>query len=129
MNTIKLKQLRPTASVASKGSYDAACWDIYAPESAWISAGATVFVPTGWAMQIPKEFCVKIYARSGLAKHGITLANSVSVVDSNYRGEVVVALVNSKNVSYQIKGGDRIAQFMLERVEPTALMVVSELDE
>lgn len=130
MNTLQLKQLRPTATVPIKGSYDAACWDIYAAEGAWLSAGAAVRVPTGWAMQIPKGHCVKIYARSGLAsEHGITLANGVGVIDADYRGEVLVALVNTSNASYQIKVGERIAQFMLERVEPTALMVVSELDD
>lgn len=129
MNTIQLKQLRPTAIVSTKGSYDAACWDIYAPEPAWLSAGTTVLIPMGWAMKIPRGFCVKIYARSGLASKGIHLANGVGVIDCDYRGEVVVALTNDKNASYQIATGDRIAQFMLERVEPTALMVVSELDE
>jgi dUTP pyrophosphatase len=130
MNTIQLKQLRPTAAVSTKGSYDAACWDIYAAEPAWLSAGTTVLVPTGWAMKIPRGFCVKIYARSGLAtKHGIRLANGVGIVDADYRGEVMVALANDTNASYQIAAGDRIAQFMLERVEPTALMVVSELDD
>jgi dUTP pyrophosphatase len=80
-------------------------------------------------MQIPKGYCVKLYARSGLAtKHGVRLVNGVGIIDSDYRGEVMVALVNASTLSYQVKAGDRIAQFMLERVEPTALMVVSELD-
>jgi dUTP pyrophosphatase len=129
MNTIQLKQLRPTATVSTRGSYDAACWDVYAAEPAWISAGGSALVPTGWAMQIPKGYCVKLYARSGLAtKHGVRLVNGVGIIDSDYRGEVMVALVNASTLSYQVKAGDRIAQFMLERVEPTALMVVSELD-
>jgi dUTP pyrophosphatase len=129
MNTIQLKQLRPTATVSTRGSYDAACWDVYAAEPAWISAGGSALVPTGWAMQIPRGFCVKIYSRSGLAaKHGIRLVNGVGIIDSDYRGEVMVALSNASTLSYQIKAGDRIAQFMLVRVEPTALMVVSELD-
>ena len=129
MNTIQLKQVRPTATVSTRGSYDAACWDVYAAEPAWISAGGSALVPTGWAMQIPRGFCVKIYSRSGLAtKHGIRLVNGVGIIDSDYRGEVMVALSNASTLSYQVKAGDRIAQFMLERVEPTALMVVSELD-
>ncbi len=129
MNTIQLKQVRPTATVSTRGSYDAACWDVYAAEPAWISAGGSALVPTGWAMQIPKGYCVKLYARSGLAtKHGVRLVNGVGIIDSDYRGEVMVALVNASTLSYQVKAGDRIAQFMLERVEPTALMVVSELD-
>lgn len=129
MNIIKLKQLNKLAKVPTRGSYDAACWDLYAAEAVWLSAGATVRVPTGWAMQIPRGYCVKIYAVYEFAsEHGITLANAVGVVDADYRGEVLVALVNTSNASYQIKAGERIAQFMLERVEPSSLMVVSELD-
>lgn len=130
VNIIKLKQLNPLGIVPTRGSADAAGWDLYAAHEAWISAGDTSLVATGWAMQIPQGYCVKIYARSGLAsRNGIRPANCVGIIDADYRGEILVALHNDGPESYTVRAGDRIAQFMLERVEPCALMVVSELDD
>lgn len=129
MKTIQLKQLHPAALVPTQATRHSACWDLYALEDTWITGGGVALVRTGWAMQIPDGHCVKIYPRSGLStKHGIRLANCVGVIDADYRGEILVALHNDSNTSYDVKAGDRVAQFMLEVVVPSALTVVEELD-
>lgn len=88
-----------------------------AAESRWSCAK----VPTGLAMAIPEGYVGLIFARSGLAtKHGLTPANCVGVIDSDYRGEIVVALVNLGGADYVIQPGERIAQMVIVPcVQPT----------
>ena len=79
-----------------------------------INAGETVFAGTGLALEIPEGYVALIFARSGLAsKQGLAPANKVGVVDSDYRGEVKVALFNHSSESRQIKQGERIAQMVV----------------
>ena len=96
-----------------------------------IAAGGRTIIPTGIAIALPSaEYVALICARSGLAsKFGITMANGVGVIDSDYRGELKVALHNSSNVDYTIHDGDRIAQLMVLPVVQPALQFVEELDE
>ena len=86
-------------------------------------------VPTGIAISLPSEkYGAFIFARSGLAsKHGITLANCVGVVDSDYTGEIKVALVNLSNNEYTIENGERIAQMVIMEVNQANFTVVDEL--
>ena len=90
-----------------------------------------VLVPTGIAISLPSaDYGAFIFARSGLAsKHGITLANCVGVVDSDYRGEIKVALVNLSNEEYILKNGERVAQMVIMEVSKAKFNVVSELKE
>lgn len=96
-----------------------------------IAAGGRTIIPTGIAIALPSaEYVALICARSGLAsKFGITMANGVGVIDSDYRGELKVALHNSSDVDYTIRDGDRIAQLMVLPVVQPALQFVEELDE
>lgn len=87
-------------------------------------------IPTGLFMEIPKGFEGQIRGRSGLAlNYGITLANGVGTIDSDYRGEIKIILINLGNENYTIKNGDRIAQFILARYEKIIFNEVKELKE
>ena len=86
-------------------------------------------VPTGLFMELPEGFEAQIRPRSGLAlKHGISLPNSPATIDSDYRGEIKVALINLSNETFTIKSGDRIAQMIIAQHERADWQLVSELD-
>ncbi len=105
--------------------------DLLAREDALIPCGGgRVLVPTGLAVAIPRGYAGFVLPRSGLAlKHGISAANSPGLIDSGYRGELKVIVLNTDSSSdYQIKRGDRIAQFVIQRVEEVAWVEVDELD-
>ncbi|MDD6147047.1 MAG: dUTP diphosphatase [Oscillospiraceae bacterium] len=113
---VKIKKLRDTAVVPSYGSACAAGADLYAAPQApvEIGAGETALIPTGLAMELPEGYAGLIYARSGLAsKKGLAPANKVGVIDSDYRGEVLVALHNHGKVSQTVEPGERIAQLII----------------
>lgn len=120
----------PAPSFATAGS---AAMDLRACiDEAWvIPAGGRAIVPTGLAIALPSaSYVALICARSGLAaKSGITMANGVGVIDSDYRGELRVALFNSSQEDYTIRDGDRIAQLMVLPVVQPALQWVDALDE
>ena len=90
----------------------------------------SAMVPTGIAIQLPgSEYVALVYARSGLAvKHGVTLSNCVGVIDSNYRGEIKVGLVNLSGKAYTIEPGERIAQLVITPVTQANIQLVDELD-
>nr|WP_300004547.1 dUTP diphosphatase [Tissierella sp.] len=89
-----------------------------------------VLVPTGLFMSIPKGYEGQIRGRSGLAlKNGISLANGIGTIDSDYRGEIKVILVNLSNQRYIINAGDRIAQFVLSKYERIDFEITDNLDE
>lgn len=116
---VKIKKLSNAATIPTLGSTGAAGCDLYANltsdgGSVTIAPGATYLVKTGVAMEIPKNYAGFIYARSGLAsKRGLRPANCVGVVDSDYRGEVMVALHNDSQSEQTINHGERIAQMVL----------------
>lgn len=117
MNKMKLriKKLDERATIPSYGSEFSAGADLYAlcHEPMVIESGATAFVHTGISLEIPEGLVGLIYARSGLAcKSGLAPANKVGVIDSDYRGEIVVALHNHGDTSRTISHGDRIAQIV-----------------
>ncbi|MDR7856218.1 dUTP diphosphatase [Tissierella sp.] len=88
-----------------------------------------VLVPTGLYISIPEGYEVQIRGRSGLAlKHGITLANGIGTIDSDYRGEIGVILVNLSNEPYIINRADRIAQMVFIKYEKVELIEVDDLD-
>ena len=87
-------------------------------------------IPTGIYLSIPKGYEAQIRGRSGLAlKHGITLANGIGTIDSDYRGEIGVILVNLGKEAYTVKEGDRIAQMVFIKYEIANFIEVEELDE
>lgn len=111
---MRIKLWTPTATVPTQGSPDSAGWDLYADETVTIPAGETRLIHTGITIELPPTVWAGIYARSGLAsKQGLRPANCVGVIDSDYRGEWMVAMHNDSNESRVIFMGDRIAQFVL----------------
>lgn len=107
----------------------AACFDLQAAASIRILAGETTLIPTGLAFQIPEGYKLDIYSRSGLSiKHDLALANGTGIIDSDYRGEVMVALYNRADRPRFIERGDRIAQAMLVPVPKVHLIQVDELE-
>jgi dUTP pyrophosphatase len=90
--------------------------------------GARGLVPTGLSIELPPGYEAQIRPRSGLAlKHGVTLLNSPGTIDADYRGEVMVLLVNHGAEPFTVRRGDRIAQLIVASVEHVAIVEVSEL--
>lgn len=118
MNKVKLyfKKLTPKAQTPHYGTEFAAGADLYAcmEEPLVIRAGNTEFVHTGLSMEIPAGLVGLVYARSGLAcKKGLAPANKVGVIDSDYRGEIMVALYNHSSEDITIEHGERVAQLVI----------------
>lgn len=124
---VYIKKTDKNAIVPSHGSDEAAGYDIHALGDHVVKAGETVMIPTGLCMAVPGGYFGAIYARSGLAaKQGLRPANCVGVVDSDYRGEVKVALHNDSSEDREVKHGDRIAQLV---VTPYLYCTFGEADE
>ena len=117
----------PLPSYASNG---AAGMDVIAAEDVSIAPGARHAVATGLALAIPGGYEIQVRPRSGLAlKHGITVPNTPGTIDSDYRGELKVILINHGTEAFAIRRGDRIAQLVLAPVVQAAFEEVGELDE
>lgn len=87
-------------------------------------------IPTGLFVQLPEGYEGQVRARSGLAiKHGIGLVNSIGTIDSDYRGELKIPVINFGNESFTINNGDRIAQLVIASYERVVPIMVSDLDE
>ena len=116
---VAVKKLREHAIMPTYGSTEAAGADLYAclDGPAVIAPGKTVLIPTGLAMELPRGYAGLVYARSGLAcKQDLAPANKVGVIDSDYRGEFLVALHNHGCEERVIEHGDRIAQLVITPV-------------
>ena len=96
-----------------------------------IRAGERTVVPTGLAMALPSaDYVALLFARSGLGiRKGVCLSNGVGVIDSDYRGEIGVGLVNLSQEAYTVQPGDRIAQLMVVPVERPTVSLVEDLDD
>lgn len=132
MNPVKVKKLHEKAILPTYGSMEAAGADLYAclEESVVIGPRETQFIPTGLAMEIPLGCAGLIYARSGLAcKKGLAPANKVGVVDSDYRGEFMVALHNHGTEPQTVCHGDRIAQLLITPVYTPGFCEVESLSD
>ncbi|MBP3674319.1 MAG: dUTP diphosphatase [Oscillospiraceae bacterium] len=132
MNTIRVKKLRENAVLPTYGTAEAAGADLYAclEQPMTIAPGETVFIPTGLAMEVPQGCAGLVYARSGLAsKRGLAPANKVGVIDSDYRGEVTVALHNHGKETQTIASGERIAQLLITPVLQPAYEEAEELSD
>ena len=132
MEKIAVKILREGAKLPTYGSCEAAGADLYAclETELIIQPGQTAFIPTGFAMAVPKGCAGLIYARSGMAcKRGLAPANKVGVIDSDYRGEIVVALHNHGTQPQCVSHGERIAQLVITPVLQPAYEQVEELSD
>ena len=132
MEPIRVKKLKANAILPTYGSAEAAGADLYAclEEPVQIKPGASVFIPTGLAMEVPKGCAGLIYARSGLAcKRSLAPANKVGVVDSDYRGEFMIVLHNHGTEIQTISHGERIAQLVITPVLTPAYEEVTDLSD
>ncbi len=128
---LKIKKLDQNATVPVYSSEFAAGADLYACEDVTvvIPAGKTVLVHTGIAMAIPEGYVGLVFARSGLAtKRGLAPANKVGVIDSDYRGEIMVALHNHSDEDKEIESGERIAQIAFVPFMSAKFELADELD-
>ena len=134
---LKIKALSPKIGAEIPAPFYAtpgsAAMDLHAcmDEAVTIPAGGRKVIPTGIAIALPgPEYVALVFARSGLGiKHGIAPANCVGVIDSDYRGEIMVGLQNSGAADYTVQPGDRIAQLMITPVIQATLTMVEELDD
>lgn len=102
----------------------------YLEEPVTIAPGKRALIPTGLFMEIPEGYEVQIRARSGLAvKHGIGLTNGIGTIDSDYRGEIKVSLINWGEEDFTVNNGDRIAQIVVAKYERAQLVQAEELSE
>lgn len=132
METIAVKKLRAGAKMPTFGSEEAAGADLYAclDEEVTVAPGQTVFIPTGLAMALPKDYVGLVYARSGLAcKQDLAPANKVGVIDSDYRGEFMIALHNHGKETRTVHHGDRVAQLVITPVLRPLYREEDSLDE
>ena len=132
---VKIKLLRADAQIPVYQTPGSAACDLSAclDEPVTLLPGQSALIPTGIALAPEAEdepVAALIYARSGLAiKHGIALQNSVGVIDSDYRGEIKVGLINLSGEPYTLTHGERIAQMIFTPVRRGVFTEVSELDE
>ena len=128
---VAVQRLDPDLPLPATAHNGDAGVDLYARENALIPAkGGRILMPTGLAIAIPLGFAGFVVPRSGLAlKHGITLVNTPGIIDSGYRGELKVVMINTDpTVDYLVTRGDRIAQILIQRIETIDWNVVDNLD-
>jgi dUTP pyrophosphatase len=129
MITLKVKKIHPKAIVPKKATEGSACFDLFSCERAVIYNSFHRF-RTGLIFEIPKGYHVEIYPRSGMASKGIILPNSPGIVDSDYRGEIVVMLYGLFQRSHEIvEVGNRIAQCRLVKNEQIEFKVSTKLSD
>lgn len=129
---VAIKKLSENAKIPTYGSAFAAGADLYAllDEDKVIKPGETVLIGTGIAIEIPEGYAGFIYARSGLAsKKGLAPANKVGVVDSDYRGEIMVALHNHSKTEAVVSPGERVAQMVIAPYLTVEFVLEEELSE
>ena len=130
---VKIRRVREDAVLPTRGSNGAAGYDLYAclPEPVAIAPGSLCKIPTGVAIALPDRCTVGlVFARSGLGvNHGIAPANAVGVIDSDYRGEILVGLCNTGSEPYVLSPGERFAQLVVMPVCDVTLKETDDLGE
>ena len=129
--SVAVQRLDPDLPLPATAHNGDAGVDLHARENAMIPAkGGRILMPTGLAIAIPLGFAGFVVPRSGLAlKHGITLVNTPGIIDSGYRGELKVVMINTDpSVDYLVTRGDRIAQLLIQRIETIDWNEVDSLD-
>lgn len=132
--TVKVKRLRPHSANPLPGymTSHAAGMDLYAEltEEIAIAPGEWVLVPTGIAIELPDGYEAQIRPRSGLAiRHGISLVNSPGTIDTDYRGEIGVIVINHGREPFAVRNGERIAQIVFAPFARATLIEVAELED
>lgn len=126
---VKVKILNQDAKLPQYQTEEAAGFDLHSVDEKTIKAGERDVVKTGLAVALPKGYELQVRPRSGLAlKNGITVLNTPGTVDSDYRGELMVILLNTSKEDFVIKKGDRIAQAVIKEILQADFSVVEEPD-
>lgn len=126
---MKIKKTSPTAVIPTRATEQSAGYDLYAdlPYAIAILPHTTAKIDTGIAIELPEKTFGGVYARSGLAtKRGLRPSNCVGVIDSDYRGSVIVALHNDSDIIETVSPGERIAQLI---ISPYLVVDLEEVDE
>jgi dUTP pyrophosphatase len=126
---VAIRRLRPDAHVPSQAYDGDAGLDLAACESLVLQPGARAVIPTGLAVEIPEGYAGFVQPRSGLAaRHGIGVVNSPGLIDSGYRGEIRVVLINTdREIPFVVEPGMRVAQLVIAPVASVRLVEVEEL--
>ena len=126
--TVHLQPLDPSLAVPTKSRPGDAAIDLPARSAGSIEPGARALVPTGFAIAVPEGACALVLARSGLAlNHGVTVLNGPGLIDSGYRGELKIILVNHGDRRFDYERGQRIAQLLVLMVADLCLINSAEL--
>ena len=123
---VKFKKLHQNSKLPTKGSEQAAAYDLYACETVYIPSGKMAVVGTGLAIELPPNHKGEVYSRSGLASQGVFVPNSPGKIDPDYRGELKVILYNTREELVGIETGERIAQL---EVNPFYTIEFEEVEE
>jgi len=127
---LKIKKLHNDAIIPAYQSELAAGFDLHAIEDYVLKKGERKLIKTGLAFEIEPDYEVQIRPRSGLAfKYGITVLNSPGTIDADYRGEIMVLLINLGKEDFEIKKGERIAQAVISPVIQAEFVEVDELSD
>jgi dUTP pyrophosphatase len=128
---VEFRFLTETARAPEQAHEHDAGYDLFASETCRLEPGERASVGTGIAVAIPEGYAGLVLPRSGLAaRHGIALVNAPGLIDSSYRGEVRILLLNTdRSTAYEIEPGDRIAQLLVTRVEPAEFVESGTLSE
>lgn len=128
---LRFKKLRDDAIIPTQAHDGDAGSDLYAVEPVHLAPGARAKVPTGISIAVPDGCAGLVLPRSGLAhKHGITLTNTPGLIDSGYRGELQVLMLNTdRSTSYSVNAGDRVAQLVIIEYVPPSWTEVEDFDD
>ncbi|HRF56597.1 MAG TPA: dUTP diphosphatase [Campylobacterales bacterium] len=127
---VSVKIINELAVVPKYQTDEAAGFDLHSVDDKVIKAGERGVIKTGLAVALPKGYELQVRPRSGLAlKNGITVLNAPGTIDSDYRGELMVILINTSKNDFFVSSGDRIAQAVIKEVLQADFCVVEELDE
>jgi len=127
---LRIKRLTETAKMPKRANPDDSGLDLYADlnHPVMVGVGGRARIPTGLAMAVPSGWEMQVRPRSGLTtNHGVVVM--LGTVDSTYRGEVVVTLINFGREAYSVQPGDKVAQLVIARVELWTPMEVAQLDD
>ena len=127
---LKVKKIHEDAKIPAYAHEGDSGMDLYSVEDTVLQSGETKLVKTGLQIAVPKGFEAQVRPKSGLAaKFGVTVLNTPGTVDSGYRGEVMVILINHGKEEYKVEKGKKIAQMVIAKVEEAKIEVVEDLDD
>ncbi len=126
--TIKIKKIHPDAIVPKYAHYGDAGMDLFSTQTIILHPGERVQIPTGIAIELPEDYVSLVWDKSGLShKHGLKTVGGV--IDSGYRGEYMVGMINLGAADYTIEKGHKVAQVLIQKVEHPQIEIVEELSD